>query len=290
MTEVFRGFDQAMLNAQYDLRTLWPDVPDIIAHRENESARVRARIPGRIDIAYGECPGQRLDVFPPSNGRNGSAALIYIHGGYWQSSDKNDTTYIAPAFIDAGITFITLNYTLAPAATLSEMVDDCRQAITWIWHHAEEVGVDRQRLYLAGHSAGAHLTAMMLTTEWKDINDASQTRPIRGACALSGLYDMEPIRLCFVNEVLGLKLEDVADNSPLFLEPLMDIPMILSVGDMETDEFKRHQTELHAVWGAKGLAIDEVPAPHCHHYTIVGHFGDPETVLHRAMIDMIRGG
>ena len=130
---------------------------------------------------------------------------------------------------------------------------------------------------------------MMLTTEWKDINDASQTRPIRGACALSGLYDMEPIRLCFVNEVLGLKLEDVADNSPLFraVDGYSDDS---SVGDMETDEFKRHQTELHAVWGAKGLAIDEVPAPHCHHYTIVEHFGDPETVLHRAMIDMICGG
>ena len=103
MEEIYRGYGQDALNAQYDLRPLWPDVPEVIAHRENESARVRNRIPGRLDIAYGDGPGEILDVFPPSNRRGGSPALIYIHGGYWQLSDKSDTSYIAPAFLDAGI-------------------------------------------------------------------------------------------------------------------------------------------------------------------------------------------
>ena len=288
MSDIYRGYDQNGLNAQYDLRPLWPDVPEVIAHRENESARVRERSPGRLDIAYGDAPGERLDVFPPSNGRGGGPALIYIHGGYWQLSDKNDTTYIAPAFLDAGISFITLNYTLAPAGTLDRMVDECRRAIAWVWDNAAEIGVDRHRLYLAGHSAGGHLTAMMLATDWKQISENMPANPIRGACSLSGLYDMEPIRLCFVNDALGLKQEEVQHNSPLYLDPLADIPLILSVGDLETDEFKRHQTELFAAWTAKGLAVEEIPAPDCHHYTIVGYFGGPGTTLHRAMIDMIR--
>ncbi len=288
MAEVYRGYDQDALNAQYNLRPLWPDVPEVIAHRENESARVRDRIPGRLDIAYGDGAAERLDVFPPSNGRGGGPALIYIHGGYWQMSDKNDTTYIAPAFLDAGIAFVTLNYTLAPAGRLDRMVDECRRAIAWIWRNADEIGVDRNRLYLAGHSAGGHLTAMMLATDWAEVDADLPRTPIKGACALSGLYDMEPIRLCFVNDALGLKPEDVPGNSPLYLDPLADIPLILSVGENETEEFKRHQTELYAAWSTKGLAVEEIPAPDCHHYTIVGHFGDAGSALHRAMIDMMR--
>jgi arylformamidase len=288
MTTVYHGYNQQALDAEYNLRPLWPDVPEIIAHRENESASVRDRIPGRLNIAYGTEPKETLDVFPPSNGRANAPALIYIHGGYWQMSDKDDTTYIAPAFLDAGVAFITLNYTLAPDGDIDLMVDQCRRAIAWIWKNASEIGVDPERLHVAGHSAGGHLTAMLLATDWTSVDPSLPPMPFWSACALSGLYDLEPIRLTFLNDVLALTLEAVRRNSPLYLDPIADIPLILSVGELETDEFKRHQAELFAAWGAKGLKIEEIPAPECHHYTIVGHFGDPASALHKAMIAMIR--
>lgn len=288
MTAIYREYDQEALDAEYNLRPLWPDVPDVVAHRENESAAVRGRIPGRLNIAYGTASKETLDVFPPSNGRAGGPALIYIHGGYWQLSDKDDTTYIAPAFLDAGIAFITLNYTLAPDAEIGDMVDQCRRAIAWIHHNAAEIGVDPERLYVAGHSAGGHLTAMLLATDWGTVDASLPAMPVKGACALSGLYDLEPIRLTFLNAVLGLDPDGAARNSPLYLDPLADIPLILSVGELETDEFKRHQAELFAAWSAKGLAVEELPAPGCHHYTIVEHFGDPASALHKAMLKMIR--
>jgi arylformamidase len=286
---VYRNYDQAGLDAQYDLRPIWPDVPQVVAFRESESARVRSRIRGRTDLAYGAAAKETLDVFPPTNGRGAAPALIYIHGGYWQLSDKSDTTYIAPAFVDAGVAFVTLNYTLAPEADMDGIVDQCRRAVAWVWAHAGDLGVDRDRLFVAGHSAGGHLAAMMATTDWKAVEPALPAVPFRGVCALSGLYDLEPIRLSFLNGKIGLGPDDVARNSPLRLDPRADVPMILSVGEIETDEFKRQQDELFAAWSAKGMAIDEVAAPGCHHYTIVGHFGDPASGLHRAMIDMIRG-
>ncbi len=288
MDAVYREYDQKSLDAEYDLRPLWPDVPEVVAHRENESARVRGLIPGRLDIPYGTTAKETLDVFPPSNGRSDAPALIYIHGGYWQVSDKNDTTYIAPAFLDAGIAFVTVNYTLSPEAEMDRIVDECRRAVAWVWNNAAELGVDPDRLYVAGHSAGGHLTAMLMTTDWRDVDPALPAMPLKGACALSGLYDLEPIRLSFLNDVLALGPEMAERNSPLYLDPIADVPLILSVGEKETDEFKRHQTELFAAWGAKGLAVEEMPAPGCHHYTIVEHFGDPATALHKVMIAMIR--
>lgn len=286
---IYREYDQAALDAQYNLRPIWPDVPEVVAFRESESAVVRGRIPGRLNVKYGASDKEALDVFPPSNGRTAAPALIYIHGGYWHVSDKNDTSYIAPGFVDAGIAFVTINYTLMPDCDMDRIVDECRRAIAWIWTHAEEIGVDRDQLHVAGHSAGGHLTAMMLATDWRAVEPSLPATPFRGACALSGLYDLEPIRLSFLNDTLSLTPELVKRNSPLYLDPTMDIPLILSVGERETDEFKRHQTELFAAWSAKGLAVEEIAAPDCHHYTIVGHFGGPDTELHRAMIGMIRG-
>ena len=91
-----------------------------------------------------------------------------------------------------------------------------------------------------------------------------------------------------MNKVLGLKVDDALQNSPVYLDPASDVPLILSVGERETDEFKRQQNEFLATWSAKGLGVMEIAAPNCHHYTIVEHFGDAESALHQAMVAMIR--
>jgi len=288
LNKIYGNYDIDALNAQYDLRPLWPDVPEVIKFRETESARVRQELSGCLDLSYDQGEGNKLDVFSTSDVREPGPALIYIHGGYWQLSDKNDTTYIAPAFLSSGISFISINYTLAPKATMDQIVTECRNAVRWIYRNSLEFGVDNKKLFLAGHSAGGHLTAMMLATDWNKYDPEMPRVPINGACALSGVYNLEPVRLSFLNKVLGLKVDDALRNSPIYLEPVSDVPLILSVGGRETDEFKRQQNEFLATWSAKGLGVTEISAPNCHHYTIVEHFGDPESALHQATIAMIR--
>ena len=258
MEEIYRGYGQDALNAQYDLRPLWSDVPEVIAHRENESARVRNRIPGRLDIAYGDGPGEILDVFPPSNRRGGSPALIYIHGGYWQLSDKSDTSYIAPAFLSAGISFVTLNYTLAPRGTLRQ-VDECAAQSSG----SGATRRDRRRPdRFSCRSFRGQSQRDDTDDELTDV-DGEPRNPIKGRAPFP-LYDMEPIRLCFVNDALGLTPDDVPHNSPLYLDPLVDIPLIQSV--RRSKRTNSSVTRPNMRRSAKNLAVEEIPAPDCHHY------------------------
>lgn len=285
----YRDYDQGGLDAQYDLRPHWPDSADHIAHRERESAAVRARLPCRLDLPYGPAPAERLDVFPAAGSvpAAGAPCLAFIHGGYWRSSDKSDASYVAPDYVGAGITVATVNYALAPAVAMDEIVRQNRAALAWLWRNAAELGIDRRRLFVAGHSAGGHLTAMMMATDWPAFAPDLPADPIAGACALSGIYDLEPIRLSFLNADVRLDAAAVAANSPLRLPPRTRAPMIVSVGALETVEYHRQQAAFADAWRPRLDRLDAVDAPGCHHYSIVGWFARADTALHRAMRAMI---
>ena len=288
---VWLDYDQAGLDAQYDLRPRVPDAAHHIGFRESESARVRAARPCRLDVAYGPAAGERLDVFPAAAAPPaGAPALVFIHGGYWRSSDKNDASYVAPAFADAGITVVTLNYDLAPKVTMDEIVRQNRAGLAWLWRNAATLGIDRGRLFVSGHSAGGHLTAMMMATDWPAFAPGLPADLIAGACALSGIYELEPIRLSFLNADIRLDRDGAARNSPVRLRPAARAPLLLSVGALETAEYHRQQATFAATWAPHLDRMEPVEAPGCHHYSIVGWMAQPDTALHRAVRAMILGG
>jgi len=289
---VYLGYDRAGLDAQYDLRPHWPDSADHIAHRERESAAVRARLPCRLDLAYGPSPAERLDLFPAAGAAPaaGAPCLAFIHGGYWRSSDKSDASYVAPDFTAAGVTVATVNYALAPAVAMDEIVRQNRAALAWLWRNAAGLGIDRDKIFVAGHSAGGHLAAMMLATDWPAFAPDLPAGLVAGGCALSGIYDLEPIRLCFLNDDVRLDAAAVARNSPLRHLPAARAPLIVSVGALETAEYHRQQAAFAAAWRPHLDRLDVVDAPGCHHYSIVGWFARAGTGLHEAMRAMIARG
>jgi len=284
---VYRDLDQAALDVQYNLRRAVPSHPAYFARWAAESRAARAVLGGRLDLAYGPASGETVDLFPVSAAP--APLLVFIHGGYWQAMDKSDFSFIAPAYRAAGIGVAIVNYTLAPAAGMDAIVGQIRRSVAFLAREGAALGVDPGRIFLAGHSAGGHLTAMAMLTDWASFGLA--TDPISGGCGLSGIFDLEPIRLCYLNQVLGLDAATVRRNSPLHLIAAAPPPrggLILAVGGHETAEFHRQQAEFAASCLARHWRCSVVAQPAEEHFSIVDRFGEPGSLLSTTVVDAIR--
>jgi arylformamidase len=240
---------------------------------------VRDRFPGRIDLAYGDGPLETVDVHPAESER--TPVLLFVHGGYWQWRDKADFLFLVPPWVEAGVTVVLANYPLAPAAPMETIVDACRQAVAFTAGRIAGLGGDPRRIWLAGHSAGGHLVAEMIATDWRRFG--FWTPPIAGGLAISGLYDLEPIRRTYLNEVLGMSRETAFAASPLHHPPAEAPPLLVAAGGEETDEFHRQQRTLVDAWHAAGLAIETVDLPGRNHFTVLDALADPEHSLFRTL-------
>lgn len=284
---VFRDYDQASLDRALNLRARWPDHPQFFARWAKDSAAVRESLPCRLDLAYGETPAETLDLFPAAGGT--APLLAFIHGGYWQGLDKGDFSYLAPAFVEAGIAFASLNYVLAPAGTIGTMIDQVRRALAWLHRHAGAQGIDPGRIVVAGHSAGGHLAAMAVSTDWPAFAPDLPAGLLAGGCAISGVYDLEPIRLSYHNKVLNIAPGQARPWSPLHCLPRHAPPLLLAVGTEETAEFLRQQAEYAAALAAGGLPCREVPMTGLHHFNAVDALGDRRHGLHEAVRVLLAG-
>jgi arylformamidase len=282
---IYRGMDQAALDAQYDLRAAVPRFPEHAASWVGRSEAARRAHECRLDIAYGDAPAETLDLFPAGPG---AALVIFFHGGFWRAQDKRDFLYPAPAFLARGIAYASVNYTLAPAASIDEIVAESRRAVAFVARNAADLGIDPCRLFVAGHSAGGHLTAMLALTDWSALGLADA--PMCGGCAVSGVYDLEPIRLCYLNAVLGLDAAAAARNSPwrlLAASGRAAPPLVVAVGGNETAEFRRQQDEFAGAWRQQGLKLTVVSQPGEDHFSIMDRFAEPTSKLFRAVADAI---
>ncbi len=285
---VFLGYDQAALDAQYNARAAVPDHPSVIQRWDVIGAAAATRLPVTPDIAYGDGRLETLDIYGPVEGGSKPApVLVYLHGGYWQWRDKKDFVFLAEPWVDAGWVVVMVNYPLAPAATMDEIVDACRRAVAWTAGRIGGHGGDPDRIRVAGHSAGGHLTAEILATDWRRFGYAEP--PVAGGLAISGLYDLEPIRLTYLNEVLGMDAETARRNSPALHPPADAPPLLCAVGGDETPEFHRQQAALVDAWASAGLSVEMIEVPGCNHFTVLDAFADRNHPLFRALDGHRRG-
>jgi arylformamidase len=269
---------------QYNARAAIPEHPHILTRWLKDSAHVRRTNAALLDLAYGESSGERLDFFPVK--RSGAPLLVYIHGGWWRSLDKSDFSFIAPAYVNAGFNVALTNYTLAPAASIREIVQQQLRALAWLYRNAEQYDFDRERIVVAGHSAGGHLTAMMLAANWPVFGDDLPADLVKAGIMLSGVYDLEPVRQAeFVNVDAKLTAEDVNQLSPAWMPQPMPTPFVTAVGALESDEFRRQTGIIAESWKAGHRA--DIALPDINHMTICDAFATPGNALFETSVELI---
>ncbi len=284
--------DRAALDANYNLRAAVPEHLDYFERYAASSAAFRGRWPGRLDLSYGDSPRQAIDLFLPQSAPSSPPPLLaFIHGGYWQAFDPKAFSFVAEPFVEAGAAVAMVGYDLAPAVDMDTIVRQVRHAIAWLYRHAGAHGFDASRICLSGHSAGGHLAAMALATDWQ----AAFGLPgdlVKGVCAISGVFDLEPIRLCYLNEVLRLDAGQARRNSPVLLPPQGRCPVTVTVGERETEAFHRQSEAYAAALRRAGLGCDLVVQPGLDHFAIIMAMldaGNPAVRAIRAQLGLSGG-
>ena len=238
LEKVYNGLTRSDIEAQYMLRNTRPNYEEKDIPRWLEKSELfRAKTNGRLDLTYGPRPRNKLDFFAPKGLPVG--LVLYIHGGYWQRGDKSVYSFVAEPFVNRGYSVAVMNYQMCPDVRLIEIAPQARNAIKWLWRNAEELGIMRNNFNIMGHSAGGHLTAEMLFTDWTCESDDLPRDLLHAAVAVSGIYDFEPILFCSENE--GLRMDDAEAKaaSMTYRQPSVDVPHIVAYGLNEPTDMHR---------------------------------------------------
>jgi acetyl esterase/lipase len=269
---VYRGMTREALDAGYNNSAAVVDSPAILQDWEARSERLRAAHPEWLDLRYGPAERNRIDYF---QGTPGGPVLIFIHGGYWQMRAKETFSFLAAGPLAHGVHVAFAGYTLAPQKRLDGIVAEIADAIDWLAARIADFGGHSQRIIVAGWSAGGHLTAMSIAHP-----------AVRGGLAISGIYDLDPIRLSYLNDRLGLDADEAARNSPLLhLKPTGN-PLLLACGGAELPELQRQSHDYAAARAAAGLPGRLVTLAGHNHFTILEELAHPDGALTRLVREL----
>ena len=262
MTALYRDFlTREELDAAYDNTRAVADSARILVGFEERSRLLAERYPGELNLRFGPRERRRIDFFRA--GSPGAPLLVFIHGGYWQMRRKETFRFLAAGALHHGISVALPGYTLAPEQNLAGIVTEIRDALRWLREHADSLGFDRSRIVVAGWSAGGHLAAM-----------AADEPGVTGVLAISGIFDLEPIRLCCLNDKLLLKPEEVAGLSPLRL-PLSEKPLFAVCGSDELPELQRQSWDFARHRAAAKLPGGAFTLAGRNHFTILEELETP---------------
>ena len=274
------AFTADFVEREYNNRALVPDHPAYFARWQRDSEFVRATLPCSLDLAYGPDARHRLDFFPAANPRG---TLVFIHGGYWRTLDKSMFSWLAAAWVAAGVNVALPNYRFAPAVRIDAIVDDAVAAVNWLF---EQPGL-ANRMVVSGHSAGGHLAAALFAAP----RAALRFDPARiaGGVPISGVFDFQPLKLFSYNA--DFHLDDAAiARLNLFDKPrTVAAPLVIAAGAAESSEFVRQSRLLAHAWAPQARELLLLPG--LHHFSVVDAFCERGQPLYeRTLALFARGG
>jgi arylformamidase len=224
-----------------------------------------------------------LDIFPAD--RPGAPVQLYIHGGYWRGGSKDAYSFIAEPFVEAGVTMVLLEYDLCPHVTINDIVHEARSGIAWCYQNISRYGGDPEQLYISGSSAGGHLVAMALNHDWKSEHLSQDL--IKGAVAITGVYDLDPVFHISVNEDIRLTPELARDSSPMIHPPHNHAPLVVAVGQSETPGWIQMSRDFFTRCSQRGVDCRYLEVPGAHHFSISSQLGDPLSVMTQTVMEQM---
>lgn len=282
---LYRDFaTQEEIDAVYNPAATAADADAVIAGWAARSAAAMSELACLAGLRFGPTRAEYGDVYPAGDG---APIHLFVHGGYWRRFSARDHGFVARPLTAAGITAVVMNYALCPTVDLDEIVRQVRAAIAWTYAQASTFGADPRRLTISGHSAGAHLVAMALATDWPGDYDLPADL-IKAAAAISGVYDLGFLPWCYVQPKVQARWDQVERLSPIRHLPRAAPPLLVAVGEGETSEFRRQSRDFFTAWGAAGLPGSYREVEGCDHFTVLNELERPESFLHRAVVELAR--
>jgi arylformamidase len=281
---LYKGFRRDELEYQYNPRVSVPEYPQLAKVRAAQAHKVRESAKSWLNIAYGTSPRERLDIYAAA--KPAGPVLVYIHGGYWRSGSKEDNCNFVPTFTERGATVVLVEYDLCPNVTITEIVRQIRSAIAWTYQNILRYGADPAKLFVSGHSAGGHLTAMALAHDWR--KQGLPENLIKGAVATSGVYDLEMVMKISVQEEVRMTHEIAQNNNPLLHAPRVKCPLIVAVGADEPEGWQQMSKDYFEFCRQSGMPVEYLVEPTANHYTMSEHLLDANRPLTQAMIKQLR--
>ncbi|HRE22026.1 MAG TPA: alpha/beta hydrolase [Rhabdaerophilum sp.] len=266
------------LEAEYNNRARVPEHPALIAGWARDAAAYREAQPHEVDVAYGPSPRERYDFFPAGVD---APVVLFVHGGYWQALDKTFFSHMAKGPNARGIAVAVMSYDLCPEVPLAGIVDQVRACALALWRRTG------RKVIACGHSAGGHLTAMLLSTDWRTLDPAAPVDLVTAGLAISGLFDLPPLVPTSVNVKLGLDEAEAMRLSPAFMHPNTGTRLIAVVGGDESGEYLRQSRLIAENWAPLGCNAQDRPIAGANHFTVIASLAEPDGGLTRLLANLV---
>jgi arylformamidase len=284
MKKLFGGFaTQAELDREWDVENAVPDFPAYVQKFLDESAAARARLKPRLDVPYGPTLAECCNVFPAKNAN--APILLFIHGGFWKALTAHEFDRIATGPVEAGYAVVNVTHALCPIVTMTEIVRQIRAALAWTYRNARTFNGDPDRIYVSGHSAGGHLAAMAMLTDWED-DYGLPADVIKGGIPISGAFDLRPFPHCFAQPQLRLTAGEVERCSPLFHIRPMKTPLVVAWGTAEGLAFQQQSGNFLAAWTTAGNHGRALLIDGANHFEVMDGFTTADGLMTRALEEL----
>jgi len=284
MSEIYKGFRPDEMEYQYNPRESVPEYPELAKVRAAQAKKVRDTAKSWLNVSYGESARQTLDIYAAD--RPGGPVLVYIHGGYWRSGSKEDNCNFVPTFTKRGATVVLVEYDLCPQVTVTDIVRQTRASIAWVAKNLMRYSGDPSRMFVSGHSAGGHLTAMALAHDWS--KEGLSQDCIKGAVATSGVFDLDMVMKISVQEQVRMTPETAKLNSPFLNPAKVKCPLVVAVGSVEPQGWQQMSEDYFNYVKQQGMNAEYLVVPGANHYTMSEKLLDDTNPLTQAMINQLK--